>query len=273
MAVSNNAVGAINVVALLLSLPIIGTGIWLFNQPENSCVKILQWPVIILGVFILIVSLVGIVGGFWRVPQLLVFYLIAMLILIVLLGILVGFIFMVTSKGSGHPAPARAFMEYRLEDFSGFLQQRVHGPFKWPRIMSCLSSAGTCSELNQVYRMAQDFFNASLSPLESGCCKPPTDCGFTFLNPTNWISPINTAANMDCLAWSNDPNQLCYSCDSCKGGLLATLRSEWKKANVILIITLIALIGVYLIGCCCAISNNAKTDEVFRKYKQGQGYT
>lgn len=245
---NNNVVGGITIVALLLSLPIIGAGIWLFNQPENSCVKLLQWPVIILGVFILIVSLVGVVGGFWRVPQLLIFYLISMLILIILLAALAGFVFMVTTKGSGHPAPSRTFFEYRLEDFSGFLQRRVHGPFKWARIMSCLSSAGTCSELNQVYRMAQDFFNASLSPLESGCCKPPTNCGFTFINPTYWISPIDTGSNMDCLAWNNDQNQLCYSCDSCKAGLLASLRSEWKKANIILIITLIALICVYLIG-------------------------
>jgi len=72
---------------------------------------------------------------------------------------------------------------------------------------------------------------------------------------------------MDCLQWSNDQTQLCYNCDSCKGGLLANLRKEWKRANVILIITVIVLIVVYLVGCCAF--RNAKTEDLFRKYKQG----
>ncbi|KAH1161173.1 hypothetical protein GYH30_000176 [Glycine max] len=101
----------------------------------------------------------------------------------------------------------------------------------------------------------------------SGCCKPPTQCAYTFVNPTYWISPINTAADMDCLQWSNDQTQLCYNCDSCKAGLLANLRKEWRRANVILIITVIVLIIVYLVGCCAF--RNVKTEDLFRKYKQG----
>jgi len=103
--------------------------------------------------------------------------------------------------------------------------------------------------------------------MQSGCCKPPTKCGYTFVNPTYWISPINTSEDMDCMKWSNDQTQLCYNCDSCKAGLLATLRIEWRKANVILIVTLVALILVYLFGCFAF--RNAKTEELFRKYKQG----
>lgn len=103
--------------------------------------------------------------------------------------------------------------------------------------------------------------------LQSGCCKPPTQCGYTFVNPTYWISPISTGADMDCMQWSNDQTQLCYNCDSCKAGVLATLRKEWRRANVILIITLVALIAVYLIGCFAF--RNAKTEELFRRYKQG----
>lgn len=106
--------------------------------------------------------------------------------------------------------------------------------------------------------------------LQSGCCKPPTECGYTFVNPTYWISPINTAADMDCLQWSNDQTQLCYSCNSCKAGLLANLKKEWKKADIILIIALVGLIVIYLIGCCAF--RNAKTEELFRKYKQGNPY-
>ncbi|KAF2309057.1 hypothetical protein GH714_000294 [Hevea brasiliensis] len=170
-------------------------------------------------------------------------------------------------RGSGHLEPSRAYLEYHVDDFSGWLRRRVQSSYKWDRIRSCLSATDMCSELNQSYRMAQDFFNARITPLQSGCCKPPTQCGYTFVNPTYWISPINNAADMDCLNWNNDQNQLCYNCDSCKAGLLANLKKEWRRADIILLITLVALIWVYLIGCCAF--RNAKTEDLFRRYKQG----
>lgn len=166
MALSNNVIGAINFVAVLLSIPVIGAGIWLATETDNSCVKILQWPVIILGILILIVALAGFIGGFWRVPWLLIFYLVAMLILIILLACLVVFIYMVTMRGSGHLEPSRAYLEYHLEDFSGWLRRRVRSSYKWERIKNCLSSTPMCAELNQSYSMAQDFFNAHLNPLQ-----------------------------------------------------------------------------------------------------------
>ncbi|KAK3428819.1 protein TORNADO 2 [Eucalyptus grandis] len=267
MALSNNVIGAINFVAVLLSIPVIGAGIWLSTEADNACVKILQWPVIILGVLILVVALAGFIGGIWRIQWLLIFYLVAMLVMIVLLGCLVVFVYMVTVRGHGHPEPSRAYLEYDLNDYSGWMRRRVKSSFKWDKIRSCLSSTSMCAELNQSYRMAQDFFDARISPLQSGCCKPPTECGYTFINPTYWISPINNAADMDCLNWSNDQNQLCYNCNSCKAGLLANLKKEWRRADVVLLITLVALISVYLIGCCAF--RNAKTEDLFRRYKQG----
>ncbi|RVX14387.1 Protein TORNADO 2 [Vitis vinifera] len=232
MALNNTVIGAINFVAMLLSIPIIGTGIWLSTEPDNSCVKILQWPVIILGVLILVVALAGFIGGFWRIPWLLLFYLIAMLILIILLASLVVFIYMVTVRGHGHIEPSRAYLEYHLDDYSGWLRRRVRSSYKWDRIRTCLSSTNMCAELNQRYRMAQDFFNAHISPIQSGCCKPPTECGYTFVNPSYWISPIYTAADMDCLQWSNEQTQLCYNCNSCKAGLLANLRRNGEEQTL-----------------------------------------
>ncbi|XAR70638.1 hypothetical protein NMG60_11027552 [Bertholletia excelsa] len=267
MALSNNVIGAINFVAVLLSIPVIGAGIWLASEQDNSCVKILQWPVIILGILILIVAFAGFIGGFWRISWLLVIYLVGMLVLIVLLACLVGFVFAVTGRGSGHRVPSRAYLEYRLEDFSGWLRRRVESSYKWNKIRGCLSSTTMCSELSQRYRLAQDFFNTHISPLQSGCCKPPTGCGYTFVNPTYWISPINNGADMDCLKWNNEQTQLCYSCDSCKAGLLASLSHHWRSADVILLVTLIALVVVYLVGCCAF--RNARTQDLFRKYQQG----
>ncbi|XP_072963476.1 protein TORNADO 2 [Typha angustifolia] len=267
MALSNTVIAAINFVAMLLSIPIIAAGIWLSTQIDNSCVKLLQWPVIAIGIVILVVALAGFVGAFWRIPWLLLFYLVAMFVLILLLATLVIFIFAVTNSGSAHLAPSRAYLEYQLEDYSGWLRRRVEGSYKWDKIKMCLSSTTACAELNQTYKLAQDFFNSRLSPLQSGCCKPPTKCGFTFVNPTYWISPISITEDPDCVLWSNEQTQLCYSCSSCKAGLLANLRREWRKADLILVVTLVALICVYTMGCYAF--RNAKTDELFRRYKQG----
>ena len=137
---SNNVIGVINFVAMLISIPIIEAGIWLSNEQDNSCVKLLQGPVIILGILILVVALAGFVGGIWRIPWLLNFYHVAMLILIILLACLVVFIYMVTIRGSGQLVDGRSYLENHLDDFSRFLHRRVRSPLNWDRIMNCLSS-------------------------------------------------------------------------------------------------------------------------------------
>lgn len=166
MAMSNNVIGCINFVAVILSIPIIGAGIWLTNGDADSCVQFLQWPVIILGVLILVVALAGFIGAFFRVSWLLIVYLVAMLVLVILLVSLVAFVYMVTLRGHGNIEPNRAYLEYRMDDFSGYLRRRVRSSFKWDRIRSCLSQTNMCAELNQGYRMAQDFFNARLTPMQ-----------------------------------------------------------------------------------------------------------
>lgn len=91
---------------------------------------------------------------------------------------------------------------------------------------------------------------------QSGCCKPPTECGYTYVNETVWSPGTGIATNSDCTLWSNDQTQLCYSCDSCKAGVLASIKKSWRKVSVINIIVLIILVIFYVIGC--AAFRNAK---------------
>ncbi|TYG58202.1 hypothetical protein ES288_D08G203600v1 [Gossypium darwinii] len=268
MAANSTIVGVINFITLLLSIPVIGAGIWLANEPDNACVKILQWPLIILGTSIAVVALLGFVGGCWRITWLLIFYLFAMFILILVFACLVVLIYLITNQGSGHPAPGRIYLEHDLDDFSGWLRRKVTNPYKWDRIRSCLNSTDMCSELNQRYRIAQDFFNARLTSIQYGCCMPPAECGYSYINPTYWLTPNNTAASMDCLQWSNDQMQLCFHCDSCKAGLLANLTKEWRSVDIILFITLVVLICMYLIGFCFALRKSKTGDTSPRRHKQ-----
>ncbi|ONK80919.1 uncharacterized protein A4U43_C01F23210 [Asparagus officinalis] len=111
--------------------------------------------------------------------------------------------------------------------------------------------------------------NPIMQPLlsKSGCCKPPTACGYNYVNPTVWVNPSNPGADPDCYAWSNDQSQLCYGCNSCQAGTLGNIRKEWRKANIALIVATVALIVVYIIGC--SAFKNAQTEDLFRRYKQG----
>jgi hypothetical protein len=272
MALNYMGAAAINFFAALLSIPVIAAGIWLSTLPDNACVQILQWPLVALGVAVLAVGLAGFVGAFWRLPWLLLAYLVAMLLLVAALACLAVFVFVVTGGSSGHTPPGRAFLEYDLHDYSpaGWLRARLEAPGSWDRIKTCLAATTTCSDFNQTYATttAQEFFAAAwLSPMQSGCCKPPTRCGYTFVTPTYWISPIDADADPDCAAWSNEQEKFCYSCASCKAGLLQNLRREWRRADIIVAVTAAVLLAVYGMGCYAFRA--AKTDDLFRRYRQG----
>jgi len=242
-------VAAINFVAALLSIPVIAAGIWLSTQGDNACVQILQWPVIALGVAVLAVGLAGFVVAFWRLPWLLLAYLVAMFVVVVALACLAVFVFAVTTGSSGHRVPSREFLEYDLDDYSGWLRARLDAPGRWDRIKACLAATPTCSDFNGTYATAQDLFTAApnrMTPLQSGCCKPPTSCGYTLVNPTYWIS---ATADPNCVAWSNEDAKFCYSCASCKAGLLQNLRREWRRADLILAVAAVLHLAVYAMGC------------------------
>jgi len=238
--------GAINGIALLLSIPIIGTGIWLSGKQDNQCLNFLQWLVVAIGVLFFVAGLLGFIGAFWKVRWVVGFYLVFMFILLVLLMGLVISVFRVTHKGHGHTTPNRAYKEYNLYEFSPWLRHRVQSSSRWNHIRNCLIYSTTCSRLKQRFNLAQDFFNAQISPLQSGCCTPPTECGYAFVTPVYWVTPANQDVDSDCSLWNNDQMQLCYNCNSCKAGLLANIKKEWRVANIVLLLILLLLILLYM---------------------------
>eukprot|EP00262_Sarcandra_glabra_P013020 TRINITY_DN3509_c0_g1_i1.p1 TRINITY_DN3509_c0_g1~~TRINITY_DN3509_c0_g1_i1.p1 ORF type:complete len:268 (+),score=0.82 TRINITY_DN3509_c0_g1_i1:87-890(+) len=265
MAVSNTITSILNFIALICSIPLIAIGVWLSSKQDSECVQLARWPVLLLGVLILLVSLAGFVGAFWNRQGLLAIYLFCMAILIILLLALLIFAFVVTRPNGAYSVPGRAYDEYRLSGFSNWLQNYVAD--NWGKIRRCLSESSVCSKLTMDYVTVDQFFQAHISPLQSGCCKPPTACGYSYVNPTVWINPMNPGGDPDCYAWSNDQSQLCYGCSSCRAGLLGNLRKEWRRANVVLIVTVVVLVWVYIIAC--SAFKNAQTEDLFRRYKEG----
>ncbi|XP_048134200.1 tetraspanin-8-like [Rhodamnia argentea] len=264
---SNNLIGILNIATFLLSVPVLGAGIWLANRADTDCEKFLEKPVIALGVFLMAVSIAGLVGACCRVSWLLWLYLLVMFLLILLLFAFTVFTFVVTNKGAGKAVSGKGYKEYKLGDYSDWLQKRVNGTKNWNKIKSCLIDSKVCNAYAEKYSkdtVVNDFYNEHLSALQSGCCKPPDSCNFTYVSPLVWTaSSTTTYTDSDCNAWSNNSTVLCYNCQSCKAGLLDNLKGDWKKVAIVNVIILVVLIVVYSVGC--SAFRNSREDNAFWK--------
>uniref|UniRef100_A0A0D9XDX0 Tetraspanin n=1 Tax=Leersia perrieri TaxID=77586 RepID=A0A0D9XDX0_9ORYZ len=271
---SNNLIGILNALTFVLSLPILIAGIWLRTRADGTeCERYLSAPFIAIGVFLLVVSIAGLVGACCRVNCLLWFYLVAMFILIVVTFCFTIFTFVITNKGAGEAVSGRGYKEYKLGDYSNWLQKRVENDKYWNKFRSCLQDSKVCKKLQEKKLDQSHFFQADLSPLESGCCKPPTSCNFTYVGGTDWTPVTTTSLDTDCQAWKNDGTVLCYGCNSCKAGVVATFKRHWRRAAVISIAFLVILIIVYCVGCCAFRNNRRDNRGAYRGgWKQGGGY-
>ncbi|KAL3530616.1 hypothetical protein ACH5RR_009938 [Cinchona calisaya] len=265
MRTSNHLIGLLNFLTFLASIPILGGGIWLSSRANNTdCLKFLQWPLIIIGVAIMVVSLAGIAGACYRNTFLMYLYLWAMFVIIAVLIGFVIFAYAVTDRGTGRPVSNRVYQEYHLQDYSGWLEERVTSHSYWSKISSCVRDSHVCGKMrrtiNGVPETAEMFYKRNLSPIESGCCKPPTECGYVYQNETTWTTGGGlVGSDLDCSRWNNDPEQLCYNCDSCKAGVLGSLKKSWRKVSVINIVILIILVIVYVVACA-AFRHNKRID-------------
>ena len=168
---SNNLIGVLNFVTFLLSVPILGAGIWLGHRADGTeCERYLSAPVIAFGAFLLAVSLAGLVGACCRVTWLLWVYLLAMFALIVALFCLTVFAFAVTNRGAGEAVSGRGYKEYRLGDYSNWLQKRVESTKNWNRIRSCLQDSKVCKSLQDKRETFADFIRSDLSPIQVCLC-------------------------------------------------------------------------------------------------------
>lgn len=245
---SNTVIGFLNLFTLLASIPIIGGGLWMARS-STTCESFLQTPLLVVGFVVLIISLAGFIGACFNVAWALWLYLVVMLFLIgTLLGLTI-FGFVVTSQGGGVEVPGRVYKEYQLEKYSSWLKSRIKDPHYWSTIRSCILGSNTCAQIASWTPL--DYLERDMTPIQSGCCKPPTSC--------NYATATMMTQDADCYRWNNAPNLLCYECDSCKAGVLEHIRRDWHKLSVLNIVMLVLLIGIYSIGCC-AFRNTRRSE-------------
>ncbi|XP_042503114.1 tetraspanin-8-like [Macadamia integrifolia] len=268
--VSNSLIALLNLLGLVASIPVLTISLWLRKHAINECERTLGVPLMVLGIILFFLSLVGLIGSCCRVSSLLWLYLFLTFLIILSLFVFSFFAIAVTSKGAGKAVPGTGIKDHKLGDYSKWLQENVVDGHSWVKIKSCLIQAQVCGSLrNDHLRKASVLYRMSLSPLESGCCKPPIACGFIYKNATFWVPPKSGPAvpDDDCTTWSNNQQILCIDCKSCKAGVLASLKNDWRKLAILNICVMIFLLIVYSVGQC-ALKNI--TEDGYKRYRPFQ---
>ncbi|KAH9722451.1 tetraspanin-12 [Citrus sinensis] len=246
---SNAMFIALNLISLAMGFAAVFCSAYVQMHDGSACQKTLEMPLLVTGLFLLIVSTLGLVGACCRTDWLLCIYLFVMLISILGLIAFTVFVLIVTNTFVG-----KKVSQNRLHDYSYWLQNRLADGKNWQEIRSCLADANVCRNLGN-----KDLKDWSL--VQSGCCKPPVYCGLERKNATFWTMPENGPAvsDSDCAMFSNDQKQLCYDCNSCKGGVLANIKREWRLLAVLNACVIGFLIIIFWIGCC--VRKNIRYDQ------------
>lgn len=166
MAVSNNIIATINFIALICSIPIIITGIWLASKPDNHCIRSLPWPIVFIGVLFVLLALTGFIGAYCNKQGLLSFYLFCNAALIITGIILLILAYIVTHPSGAYSVPGREYDEYRYMGYSEWLRDHITDPENWGSIRACLASSSVCKKMVWASYTAPQFFAARISSLQ-----------------------------------------------------------------------------------------------------------
>lgn len=162
---SNFIITFLNCVTLLVSLVTIGLSIWLnFNNSSTLCQKVLQKPLLILGVCLLVVSILGLIGSLCRFSFILLIYLFLLFLLIVGLLCFTLFTILVTNKNVSKALSGRGYKEIKSGDYTKWLQKYVDNAENWGEIKSCLVDTKFCQRIPT--DKGADFYKYRLSHIQ-----------------------------------------------------------------------------------------------------------
>ncbi|KAL4602778.1 hypothetical protein ACB098_10G064800 [Castanea mollissima] len=240
----------INFLTMLLAVAVIIFGVWMSTH-HDGCRRSLALPVLGLGAFIFVISIIGFLGALKNSSILLWIYLI--MLCFILVGILVFTVlaFIVTNNGTGHSTPGLRYKEYQLQDYHSWFLKQLNNTHNWEHLKNCLVKSEDCNDLSKSYKTLKQYKLAKLSPIEAGCCRPPSECGYPAVNASYYdLSFHPISSNKDCKLYKNSRAIKCYNCDSCKAGVAQYMKIEWRVVAIFNVILFLLLAMIYFVGCC-----------------------
>lgn len=163
--VSNGIITLINVLTFVISLTAIGLSLWFGLNSHTHCHKILQKPLLFVGLALSIVSLLGLFGSCSRLSSFMWIYLIILFLLIVGLVAFTVFTIVVTNKHIGKALSEKRIGEHRLGDYSRWLQTYVINAENWDEIKNFLVDVNLCRHLT-ANKGEEEFFMRNLSLIQ-----------------------------------------------------------------------------------------------------------
>ncbi|KAJ0106255.1 hypothetical protein Patl1_18748 [Pistacia atlantica] len=161
------------------------------------------------------------------------------------------FRFIVTNNGSGHSVAGLRYKEYQLKDYSSWFLKQLNNTENWKRLKGCLVKTQDCNNLAKKYKTLKQYKSAKLTPIEAGCCGPPSECGYPPVNASYYdLSFHPISSNKDCKLYKNSRAVKCYNCDSCKAGVAQYMKTEWRIVAILNLVLFIVLSIIYFVGCC-----------------------
>ncbi|KAJ4838499.1 Tetraspanin-10 [Turnera subulata] len=284
---SNFVIRWINFATMLLAIAVIIFGVWMSTH-HDGCRRSLTLPVLGLGAFVFVISIIGFLGALKKSSILLWLYLILLLIILIAILVFTVLAFIVTNNGSGHKVSGLKYKEYQLQEYSSlflkevlafalkialmemlepnniFLYSQLNNTNNWKRLKSCLVKSEDCNTLSRKYKNLKQYKLAKLTPIEAGCCRPPSECGYPAVNASYYdlsFHPISTSK--DCKLYKNSRAIKCYDCDSCKAGVAQYMKTEWRVVAIFNVVLFVVLSMVYFVGCCAR--RNAATARIRSK--------
>nr|XP_043607692.1 tetraspanin-10-like [Erigeron canadensis]XP_043607693.1 tetraspanin-10-like [Erigeron canadensis] len=240
----------VNCISMIVAAAVIGYGVWM-GIHHDTCRKSLTLPITGLGSIMFLVSIFGFLGALKNNSIFLWMYL--LMLCLVLVGILVFtvIVFIVTNGGSGHNVAGLRYKEYQLQDYGSWFVKKLNNHHNWKHIQSCFVKNETCNSLSKRYKTLKQFKLAELTPIEAGCCRPPSQCGYPVVNASyHDISFHPLSSNKDCKLYKNSKAVKCYNCDSCKAGVAQYIKTEWRVIAIFNMILFVVLSMIYFVGCC-----------------------
>lgn len=134
--------GILNILAFLISIPIVFMGAKAVSKAGSTsggCLSMLMKPILIFGIFIMVVSLLGVIGACCRNSSILWAYLVVLLVLLISYALFSFISMMIVWNGNADKTNSSG--DYQLSGFSSMMQNRVKDKENWNKIMHCLKEA------------------------------------------------------------------------------------------------------------------------------------
>ncbi|GJN19811.1 hypothetical protein PR202_gb07121 [Eleusine coracana subsp. coracana] len=137
---------------------------------------------------------------------------------------------------------------------------RLNDTKKWTRLRSCLVKSDDCNNMSKRYKSLKQYKLADLTPMESGCCRPPVECGYPAVNVSYFdlsYHPVST--NVDCKLFKTHAllgamTAILANFGS-RAGVAQYMKEEWRVVAIFNVILFVILVSP-------AIESNANTDSM-----------